>query len=508
MQASRVPIAAARAGVGGGSRIGSKLAKLPVVPIDTASKLNMPAFGRPAPFRFVDLFAGVGGFHAALSAYGGECAYAVEIDRQAARVYERNWGVDPLGDITADANDAVMRVGPHDILAAGFPCQPFSKSGAQRGMDETRGTLYWNILKIIQARQPEIVLLENVRNLAGPRHVHEWQVIIETLRDEGYQVSESPAVFSPHLLPPAYGGRPQMRERVLITATRVPEGLRDSPELAFDPGPVRFPRVDWDPRVEWHLEDLLDDSHSIPGCELSSAERLWIDAWDEFVELMWEGRQGRHLPGFPLWADAWCDVTDAWHPDKAKVPEQVAIPDTDRTLPSWKRGHLAKNYAFFAAHHRVIRAWAERWGVYTEAFPASRRKLEWQAQETPRLWDTVMHMRPSGIRCKAPTYLPALVAITQTSIVGPRERRLSPRETARLQGMPDSFDFGDQRPAATYKQMGNGVNVGVVWNVLREHVRRDEWLLKHSAAGRQILEAVLDAPLSPDGVLAGHRPRS
>src|SRR4051812_11078064 len=141
-----------------------------------------------ASFRFVDLFAGVGGFHAALSAYGGECVYAVEIDKAAARVYERNWGLDPLGDVTKDASDEVMAVGGHEILAAGFPCQPFSKSGAQKGMDETRGTLYWNILKIIQARKPEIVLLENVRNLAGPRHRHEWQVIIETLRDEGYHV--------------------------------------------------------------------------------------------------------------------------------------------------------------------------------------------------------------------------------------------------------------------------------------------------------------------------------
>jgi DNA (cytosine-5)-methyltransferase 1 len=89
------------------------------------------AVGQEPAFRFVDLFAGVGGFHAALSAYGGECAYAVEIDPQAAKVYERNWGVNPLGDITKDANELVMNVGDHEILAAGFPCQPFSKSGAQ-----------------------------------------------------------------------------------------------------------------------------------------------------------------------------------------------------------------------------------------------------------------------------------------------------------------------------------------------------------------------------------------
>ena len=103
-------------------------------------------------FTFIDLFAGIGGFHAALSAAGGECVYAVEIDPAAAKIYQQNWGLDPLGDITQAANDEIVTVPGHDVLVAGFPCQPFSKSGAQRGMDETRGTLYWNILRIIEER--------------------------------------------------------------------------------------------------------------------------------------------------------------------------------------------------------------------------------------------------------------------------------------------------------------------------------------------------------------------
>jgi DNA (cytosine-5)-methyltransferase 1 len=476
---------------------------------------------KQAAFRFVDLFAGVGGFHAALKAYGGECVYAVEIDRQAANVYEKNWGHPALGDITKDADDdlGIMNVPAHDVLCAGFPCQPFSKSGAQRGMEESRGTLFFNIASIIKAHHPRIVILENVRNLIGPRHEHEWEVIIETLRDEGYHVSDQAAVFSPHLLPPYMGGAPQVRERVFITATHAPEVVsRDMNDGG--PAPVaamtdRFPKAPgamevFNPKGDWNLEDLLDDSHNVPGCDLTPAEEHWINAWDEFVQIMRPLMNDRHLPGHPIWADAWLDFPEMgrinWASKLIKVPARVTLPAVDQSLPLWKQSHLRKNYDMFARHFEAIIPWAHYWQIYSDRFPASRRKLEWQAQETKSLWGTVMHFRPSGIRAKKPTYLPALVAITQTSIVGPRERRLSPRETARLQGLPDTFVFPGQPAAATYKQMGNGVNVGAVWHVFREHVKRDGTLLQSDSVGRSIVEAVRAAPLRPNEVLARHRP--
>ena len=445
----------------------------------------------PVAFKFIDLFAGVGGFHAALAGMGGKCVYAAEIDPAAATVYERNWGLNPLRDLTLDANDDVMNVPAHDVLTAGFPCQPFSKSGSQRGMEETRGTLYWNILKIIQAHHPKVVLLENVRNLAGPRHTHEWDVIIETLRQEGYQVSDTPALFSPHLLSPEFGGRPQVRERVFITATHNPKGINEGgliPPVVTHNGKAQ----PWSMQREWDLEGVLDDAHNVPGCELNDPERLWIDAWNDFVEIMWEARDGARLPGFPIWADS-------WHDYRKPIPSGT---------PDWKVSHLTKNYELFASHRKLLTSWANRWGVFTDKFPPSRRKLEWQAQDTPRLWDTVMHFRPSGIRAKRPTYLPALVAITQTSIVGSRERRISPRETARLQGLPDWFDFGDQPASATYRQMGNGVNVGVVWHVFREHVKRDRDILQTTAAGRRIIEMVDSVPRSSDAALSATHAKS
>lgn len=433
-------------------------------------------------FKYIDLFAGIGGFAAALNGFGGNGVYSVEIDKAASKVYELNWGHSPLGDITLDANESTMNVPAHDILAAGFPCQPFSKSGAQRGMEETRGTLYWNILKIIQAHHPTVVLLENVRNLAGPRHTHEWEVIISTLRSEGYRVSNTPAIFSPHLLPKNLGGRPQVRERVFITATYDPTGAAE--ESKTEPPFVTKSASNWNP-TSWNLEkDLpLDVDLTPPGTELSKSELLWIDAWDEWVRNYYELSEGLQPPGFPIWADHWVTL------DALEIPEDT---------PKWKRNFLEKNADLYTKHKSAFDAWLLKWGVLTDAFPPSRRKFEWQAQDTPRLWDTVMHFRPSGIRAKRPTYLPALVAITQTSIIGPLRRRLSTREAARLQGLPESFNFGDQPDSATYKQLGNGVNVGAVWYVLKNHVQRDKDLLGLTSEGRKIYKAITDAPDNPD----------
>lgn len=432
-------------------------------------------------FSYVDLFAGIGGFHAALGALGGECVFASEIDPDAKAVYERNWGTEVAGDIVP-LTEGQMAVPAHDVLAAGFPCQPFSKSGFQRGMDETRGTLFWNICRVLEERKPGVILLENVRNLAGPRHIGTWETIVTSLRDLGYKVSGVPTVFSPHNLPPEFGGRPQTRDRVFISGTYVGRA-RAWAESIDEPLVLNRPVGDWNP-ANWDLErhlPLQTDPAARAEYGLTGTETEWINIWDEFVQLLRPRIAGGRLPGFPIWADAF-----------------VEDPEIEADTPDWKADFLRKNSDLYLDHRRVIDGWLQRHN-YLNDLPASRRKLEWQAQDATSLWDTVMHFRPSGIRAKKPTYVPALVAITQTSIVGKLGRRLTPREAARLQGLPDTFDFGDQRDPASYKQMGNGVNVGAAYFILRTHVLGD--LENVRAVSPSLAEAVAESASNPDGVL-------
>lgn len=464
-------------------------------------------------FSFTDLFAGIGGFHAALSATGGEFWFASEIDRNAAAVYDYNW-VRPLRDGTPEdstrkvSGDIVplttdrMLVPPTDVLTAGFPCQPFSKSGFQRGMDEARGTLFWNIARILEEHSPSVVLLENVRNLAGPRHTHEWEVIVATLRQHGYRVSSVPAVFSPHLLPPERGGRPQVRERVFILAHKV--GRNDDDGRYDDPIVVPKPVYGWNPQ-DWNLDKHLllkdDEVTDLDRYALAPSEVHFINVWDDLLSRVIERLEGDRLPGFPIWADEFRT------PEEAEVIIDAAEAE-DTPVPTWKRDFLRKNARFYDDYADIVDEWKARHGNL-EDLPASRRKLEWQAQDPASLWDTVMHFRPSGIRAKRATYLPALVAITQTSIIGPRKRRITPREAARLQGLPDWFAFKqetepgvvlDQPDAASYRQMGNGVNVGAAYFVFREYVKahRDEI----AARAPHVVEAVDAASDNPDEKLA------
>ena len=432
---------------------------------------------------FIDLFAGIGGFHAAGEAFGWKCVFANEIDEAASKVYKANWGQDPLGNIHDFTRGNKKKPIPsHDILFGGFPCQPFSKSGKQLGMDEDRGSLFHDIAFILEKHKPSMVVLENVRNIAGPRHAHEWTYIINKLRQLGYRVSSKPFVVSPHRIPPSYGGTPQARERVFIVGTKLPTRRH---KLIESDEPLEFPTDfdGWDPQ-EWNLfTDLPLDgtAENFMKYRISAEEIEILDAWDWLVKQMLVRREGVRLPGFPLWADIW-----------GKKP----VYEYDSKAPAWKKDFESKNKKFYLEHKGLIDEWFKEFPVLKTTSP-SKRKLEWQAQDMDSIWDGLIHFRPSGIRVKRATYVPALVAITQTTIIGPYKRRITPVEAARLQGMPETFSFGDQSDTLSYKQLGNGVAVGAIYQVLRAAAERDGEILK--VTNPALLKSITKSSISPKG---------
>ena len=159
-------------------------------------------------FKFIDLFAGLGGFRIALEALGGECVFSSEINSHACEIYQANFNHNSYCDITK-LNPSIIP--DFDVLCAGFPCQSFSIAGKKLGFEDTRGTLFFDICRIIEKKQPPIVLLENVKNLTQHDNGKTFSTIISSLENLNYSVSFQ-------LLNAKDFGVPQHRERIIIVA--------------------------------------------------------------------------------------------------------------------------------------------------------------------------------------------------------------------------------------------------------------------------------------------------
>ena len=378
-------------------------------------------------FKYIDLFCGIGGFHQAMSDLGGLCVYASDIDADCRKTYERNYGIIPGGDIT---KVEVEDIPEHDVLCAGFPCQSFSKAGKRLGFaDETKGTLFFDICRILKHHQPKYALLENVRNLASHDKGNTWRVIHDRLAALGYNLLPEPVIFSPH-----YIGIPQHRERVYIMCVRKDIGTIS---------PFSFDKKN---KKTCSIESILQNDNEISNLQeyrISPELVNLIDLWNEFLQNIVVDK----LPGFPIWSERLCELDP--HEDLSKYP-------------IWKQNFIHKNNELYLTNKKFINDWFVR-AKRNPLFFGAKAKLEWQAGQTkhPDIWNQIFQIRPSGIRVKVNTYFPALVAIVQTSIIGSRQRFLTPRECARLQSFPDTF-LPDLKQAQAYKQFGNAVNVECV----------------------------------------------
>lgn len=196
-------------------------------------------------FKFIDLFSGLGGFHIALSASGGQCVFASDIDVPAQKTYYENFGIMPDGDITKIDE---KNIPDHDIVAAGFPCQAFSIAGKRRGFEDTRGTLFFDVARIIKEKRPKGFILENVAGLVSHDSGRTIQVIEKTLDELGY-------VYAWKLLNAKDYGVPQNRNRWYCVGVRddIAKERHITEELLLTD---IFPESE---ELSFFVEDVLED---------------------------------------------------------------------------------------------------------------------------------------------------------------------------------------------------------------------------------------------------------
>ena len=395
-------------------------------------------------FKFIDLFSGIGGFHQAMVNLGGECVFASEIDSYAIQSYKENYNVDSNHDIT---KTKVEDIPQHDVLCAGFPCQPFSKAGEQLGFeDKTKGTLFFEICRILKYHKTPYIILENVRNLASHDDGKTWNTIRDTLKELGYIISDEPFIVSPHQL-----GIPQLRERVIILGIHKSVGVKKLN--------IVLPDNDKN-NIDFLKSGIVETKKVDDKYYISEHENKVLTCWNEFVqnirfipskvtdrstkEITYIKKDFNGTLGFPIWAT---EFKESYETSSIEYP--------------WKKDFIYKNRYLYEYNKEFIDSWLKKW-KYLDDFTPTEKKLEWQCGNSCKtIWDGLIQFRPSGVRVKAANVFPALVAMVQIPIIGSVKRRLTPREAARLQSFPDTFICNSNDHQA-YKQFGNAVNVKVI----------------------------------------------
>ncbi len=372
--------------------------------------------------RFIDLFAGLGGFHLALKDLGHTCVFASEINDDLRALYKINHGITCNGDINAVD---VINIPSHDIICAGFPCQPFSKAGKQNGLeDETNGNFFNRIMEIADLHNPEYIFLENVPNLKGHDSGNTWNYIYKKLTVK-YDVKEQ--VISPHKF-----GVPQHRSRIYIVCRlKSAGGLKD----------YEFPKDEYSGTLS--IKTIIEKKPK--EYTVIKPESLnHIKVWQEFLDHL----KPEEVPRFPIWAMEFGatypyeDVApiklsaNELKKHKGKFGKKIAGHSFDEILeclpiysqidqkefPHWKKYYIKSNREFYLKH----RKWLDNWIPKILEFENSHQKFEWNCGNKTQLTinDKILQFRPSGIRVKTPDFSPALVLTgysVQTDHLFPRQ---------------------------------------------------------------------------------------
>ena len=439
--------------------------------------------------RFIDLYAGLGGFHYALKDLGHQCVMASEIQKDLRNLYQINHDADLFLKLIGDIHKEIKTkdIPAFDILCAGFPCQPFSQAGLRKGLkDPTNGNHFIKLIEIINFHKPKYVFLENVPNLKGHNKGNTWRVIKESLVEEGYTVKEK--IFSPDEF-----GVPQQRKRIYISAIH----------NDFLKNDIIYPKTKKNHKIK--IDSYIEKGPK-EDIALKKETINQLNHWEKFLKKI-DSKALGDVPRFPVWSMEFGanypylkTATSTYSTEdlnyyKGKFGHQIKANQRDKlkdylpkyslstnsdVFPNWKINYIKKNRDFYKIH----KSWIDKWKSKILDWKLSHQKFEWNCGKNVDLTlkNKIIQFRPSGIRVKNMDRFPALVlSSTQVPIIYDKYKRggegfryITKREAANLQSFPKiKFSILDNNNSA-YRAFGNAVNVKVVKEIINTVVSNNE----------------------------------